>query len=198
MIIKDDLKKNTDFEKFYNKYESVISTYAMQLSNEIGRPDEFDDYKQAGAIALFDLFKNPENFQISSIAFKKKVLKNSIRYYRRRSYNYDKKIILRNDIDQKPNIALEPNNIRFKVYKALNLYNFNILKISEDDIIHSIDIINILKRIKNYNVKISFVYWSNYYSGSEISKMLGISKQAVYKIIKKIRKILSLYYYEVI
>ncbi|MGB3346668.1 MAG: hypothetical protein WBA71_05415 [Candidatus Humimicrobiia bacterium] len=235
MIIKNDLKQKTNFDFYYRKYEQAINKYARELSSEIGKPGDFEDYKQEGKIVLFNLYqkrlelinfepeiykykdiliiakkkgliidfnisdrkpyKNSKDFLIEATAFTKRNIRNFIKDFRKRSYSYDKKTILINDIDYIPSTNLKPN-IRFKVYKALNLYNLNIFKILEDDIIQSIDIQNILETIKNQKTKKSFIYWGNFYNGSEISKMLGISKQAVYKKIDQIKKILNLYYYE--
>lgn len=228
MINENDLKQKMNFDFYYKKYELAINRYARELSSKIGKPNEFKDYKQEGKIALFNLyqerlelvnfepeiykykdilkeakkkgliidfnvgvrnpFKNTPDFLLLATKWVKKVLKNDIRDHRRRSCSYDEKTILSNDID----------HTSFRAYKSINLYNFNISKISEEDIIHRIDILNILKGIKNSNAKKSFIYKCEGYNGYEISKILGISPQAVYKNINQIKKILNLYYYEMI
>ncbi|MBA7620085.1 hypothetical protein ES703_27428 [subsurface metagenome] len=238
MIIENDLKQKNSFDFYYSKHEQAINKYARELSSEIEKPDDFEDYKQEGAKALFELYKKqlelinfePEiyKYKDSLIKAKKKgliidfnigvrnpykntpdfltlatkwvktVLKNDIRDHRKRSKSYDKKTILNKDIDQKPNNTIRPNNIRYRTFKALNLYDLNIFRIREDDIIQSVDIQNILETIKNQKTKKIFIYWSNFYNGYEISKVVGISPQAVYKKIDQIKKQLILYYYKMI
>lgn len=164
--------------------------------------DILKDLKKRGLIIDFNVgvrnpYKDSKDFLLLATKWVRSVLRNDIRDQRKRSYSYDKKTILSNDIDKKPNNTLEPNNIRIKTFKALNLYKFNVLKISEEDIIQRIDIQNILeKEIKNPNLKKIFIYWSNFYNAYEISRMLGISNQAVYKGINKVKRRLNLYYYE--
>lgn len=236
MIIENDLKQKNSFDLYYSKHKQAINKYARELSSEIEKPDDFEDYKQEGAISLFNLckerlelinfepeiykykdilikakkkrliidfnigvrnpYKNTPDFLLLATKWVKSVLKNDIRDHRKRSKSYDKKTILNKDIDQKPDNTIRPNNIRYRTFKALNLYDLNIFRIREDDIIQSVDIQKILETIKNQKTKKSFIYWGNFYSGSEISKELGISKQAVYKKIDQIKKILNLYYYE--
>ncbi|MBA7670132.1 hypothetical protein ES703_78275 [subsurface metagenome] len=226
-----------NFEFYLKKYEQAINKYARDLSNEIGKFDELEDYKQVGAEALFELYKKreelinfePEIYQYKDILIKAKkkgliidfnigvrnpykymsdfltlatkwvrsVLKNDMRDHRRQSLSYDQKTILSNYIDHTPNTNLKPNNIRYRTFKALNLYNFNILRITKENIINRVDILNILKEIKNPNLKKIFIFWCNFYNAYEIAKMIGISNQAVYKNIDQIKKILNLYFKEV-
>jgi len=46
-----------NFEFYLKKYEQAINKYARDLSNEIGKLNELEDYKQVGAEALFELYK---------------------------------------------------------------------------------------------------------------------------------------------
>jgi len=225
-----------NFEFYLKKYEQAINKYARDLSNEIGKSDELEDYKQVGAKALFELYKKrlelinfePEiyKYKDSLIKAKKKglivdfkigvrnpykntpdfltlatkwvrsVLKNDMRDHRRQSLSYDQKTILSNYIDHTPNTNLKPNNIRYRAFKSINLYNFNIFRISQENIINRVDILNILKEIKNPNLKKIFIYWSNFFNAYEIAELIGISNQAVYKNIDQIKKILNLYFKE--
>lgn len=157
--------------------------------------------KKKGLIIDFNVgvrnpYRDSKDFLLFATKWVRSVIKNDIKDYRKQSRSDDKRTILSNDIDRIPNNTLESNNIRYRTFKALNLYDFNILKTSEEDIIQRVDILKIKKEIKNPNLKKIFIYWNNFYNAYQISKKLGISNQAVYKGINKSKRILNLYYYE--
>jgi len=158
--------------------------------------------KKKGLIIDFNIgvrnpYKYMSDFLTLATKWVRSVLKNDMRDHRRQSLSYDQKTILSNYIDHTPNINLKPNSIRYRAFKSINLYNFNIFKITKENIINRVDILNILKEIKNPNLKKIFIYWSNFYNAYEIAELIGISNQAIYKNIDQIKKILNLYFNEV-